>query len=207
MLEEKNKLDLVEKEEELDNAIDNSIANLPLDKQQEQIVQSIILAPTQKELQEQFNLFNITQSKKNALRIIKLNNLLDKVEDQAIERFESRPNQVSNKELLEYMQVVSNQIDRSQKYIDSLKATNMINVKNQKNEVNINIGSELSSDSKEKVLDAINSLLKQLEQNETKKENIIEAETVDLEKAEENSEPLDLTSKNILNTEDDSDSN
>ena len=37
--------------------------------------------------------------------VVKLSNLLNKVEDQAIERFERRPDQVSNKELLEYMNV------------------------------------------------------------------------------------------------------
>lgn len=188
MLED-NKEELIIKEQELDTAIDETIEQLPLDKQEQEIVEKILLAPTQKELQEQFDLFNIAQSKKNALRIIKLNNLLDKVEDQAIERFENRPSQVSNKELLDYMQVVSNQLDRSQKYIDSLKTTPMINVKNQKNEVNINLGTELNSDSKERVIDAINNLLKQLNKAE-------EPEIIDVQPEEET-----IESSDVLNTE------
>lgn len=179
MLEESNVLQLQNSDdEELNDRIDESIALLPLDEQEEKIVDSIIKAPSQKELQAQFDLFNINQSKKNALRIIKLNSLLDKVENQAIERFDRRPDQVSNKELLDYMQVVATQIDRSQKFIDTLKDKPMIKVNNQKNEVNINIGSELDRDSKERVMDAIQVLLKQLNENEPE---VVDAQVEDTE--------------------------
>ena len=194
MLDEKE-VKIIDSEEELDKAIDESMALLPLDEQEEKIVTDIIKAPNQKELQEQFDLFNINQSKKNALRIIKLNSLLDKVEDQAIERFEKRPDQVSNKELLEYMQVVAGQIDRSQKYIETIKDKPMIKVTDRSQQVNINIGTELNRDSKERVMDAIQGLLKQL--NSDQDNNVIDA---DFSTSEE---------KTVYNidTEDDSDSN
>lgn len=195
MLDEKEEVKIIDSEEELNQAIDESMALLPLDQQEEKIVNEIIKAPSQKELQEQFDLFNINQSKKNALRIIKLNSLLDKVEDQAIERFEKKPDQVSNKELLEYMTVVAGQIDRSQKYIDTLKDKPMIRV-NQKNDVTINIGTELNKDSKERVMDAIQGLLKQLN-NSNADNNVIDADfSTDKEKTVYN-----------IDTEDDSDSN
>ena len=195
MLEEKEEVKIIDSEEELNQAIDESMALLPLDQQEEKIVNEIIKAPTQKELQEQFDLFNINQSKKNALRIIKLNSLLDKVEDQAIERFEKKPDQVSNKELLEYMTVVAGQIDRSQKYIDTLKDKPMIKV-NQKNDVTINIGTELNKDSKERVMDAIQGLIKQLN-NPDMDNKVIDADfSTNEEKTVYN-----------IDTEDDSDSN
>lgn len=197
MLEEEIKTQEIEQkqDEELDEAIDKSMALLPLDEQETKIVQDIIRAPTQKELQEQFDLFNINQSKKNALRVIKLNSLLDKVEDQAIERFEKRPDQISNKELLDYMQVVATQIDRSQKFIDTLKDKPSIKVTDKSQNVNINIGTDLDRDSKERVMDAIQGLLKQLNSNE--KNDVIDA---DFSSNEE---------KTVYNidTEDDSDSN
>ena len=176
MLEEENKQEvkIAEEDEELNEAIDESMALLPLDEQEEKIVNNIIKAPSQKELQTQFDLFNINKSKKNALRIIKLNSLLDKVEDQAIERFEKRPDQVSNKELLDYMQVVATQIDRSQKFIDTLKDKPMIKVTDKSQNVNINIGTELNRDSKERVMDAIGVLLKQL--NKPQPTDVIDAD-------------------------------
>ena len=195
MLDEKE-VKVIDSEEELDKAIDESMALLPLDEQEEKIVTDIIKAPNQKELQEQFDLFNINQSKKNALRIIKLNSLLDKVEDQAIERFEKRPDQVSNKELLEYMQVVAGQIDRSQKYIETIKDRPMIKVTDKSQTVNVNIGTELNKDSKERVMDAIQNLLKQLNKAE-EEPKVIDADfSTNEEKTVYN-----------IDTEDDSDSN
>lgn len=196
MLDEKEVKQIEQSEEELNGAIDESLALLPLDKQEEKIITDIIKAPNQKELQEQFDLFNINQSKKNALRIIKLNSLLDKVEDQAIERFEKKPDQVSNKELLEYMQVVAGQIDRSQKYIETIKDKPMIKVTDKSQTVNVHIGTELDKDSKERVMDAIQNLLKQL--NKTEEEpKVIDADfSTDKEKTVYN-----------IDTEDDSDSN
>lgn len=197
MLEEKEQeVKLIDTEEELNEAIDNSIALLPLDKQEEKIVQEIIKAPSQQELQAQFDAFNMNQSKKNALRIIKLNSLLDKVEDQAIERFEKKPDQVSNKELLEYMTVVAGQIDRSQKYIDTLKDRPMIKVTDKSQNVNINIGTELNRDSKERVMDAIQGLLKQLSKDEPNNDVIDADFSTNEEKTVYN-----------IDTEDDSDSN
>ena len=152
-------------EKELDEAIDLSLAILPLEVTENKIMRQIIEAPTKEELQTQLELFNINQSKKNAMRIVKLSNLLNKVEDQAIERFERRPDQVSNKELLEYMNVVSNQIDRAQKSIDAVKDAPAITINNQKNELNINVGPQLDRDSKEKVMDVISLLLKQVQKN------------------------------------------
>lgn len=184
---------------ELDAAIDASLLALPLEVAEQQLVERIIEAPTKAELQHQFDLFNINQSKKNALRIIKLNNLLSKVEDQAIERFERRPDQVSNKELLEYMNVVSNQIDRAQKSVDALSVSPAIHVNNQKNEVNINIGPELDRDSKERVMDAISALLKQVQKNTSAQP--VDYEITDVVEVEDISEESSA-SENEINTED-----
>jgi alpha-L-arabinofuranosidase len=164
-----------DEQNELDEAIDFSLAALPLEDAENNLMMKIIEAPTKEELQRQLDLFNINQSKKNALRIIKLNNLLTKVEDQAIVRFEKRPDQVSNKELLEYMNVVSNQIERAQKSVDSLKDTPAIHITNQQNELNINVGPKLDRDSKERVMDVISALLKQVQ----KEPAVIEAEIIE----------------------------
>ena len=171
MLEEKNKTE--ELDSELNTEIDKKLSILPLNTKEQTIVANIINAESKDELQAQFDLFNMNQSKKNALRIIKLNTLLDKVEDQALERMTKRPDMVSNKELLDYMNVVSNQIERSQKQIDSLKDTPSITLKQQNNtEVNINVGPQLDREGKERVIDAISSLIKQL--NQTPPDDVVD---------------------------------
>lgn len=199
MLEEKEKYleetvkENISEETSLEVAIDKSISTLPLETTEKKIIDAIIEAPTKEDLQRQFELFNNNQVKKNALRIIKLNNLLSKVEDQAIERFENRPDQVSNKELLDYISVVSNQIERAQNFNRETLTTDIGNIKinNQKNEININVAPTLDREGKEHVMDAISALLKQLNHN---KDDIIEAEEVSTESAEK----VTNTNENIV---------
>lgn len=199
MLEEKEKYleenvkENISEETLLEVAIDKSLSTLPLETNEKKIIDAIIEAPTKEDLQRQFELFNNNQVKKNALRIIKLNNLLSKVEDQAIERFENRPDQVSNKELLDYISVVSNQIERAQNFNRETLTTDIGNIKinNQKNEININVAPTLDREGKEHVMDAISALLKQLNHN---KDDIIEAEEVSTESAEK----VTNTNENIV---------
>lgn len=160
----------------IDTEKSRELAIKSLDVEEDALIESIIEAPTKVELEQQFELFNLNQSKKSALRVIKLNNLLSKVEDQAITRFERRPDQISNKELLDYMTTVSSQIDRAQKSIDSVSENKAIQIKAQKNEVNINMAPELDRDSKKRVMDAIAALLAQA--NKAAPADIIDAEII-----------------------------
>lgn len=207
LINEETKLNVVEsiskEENELNEVIDSSISTLPLETTEKQLLEKIIDAPDKASLEKELELFNINQTKKNALRIIKLENLLDKVEDQAIERFQKRPDQVSNKELLDYMNVVSNQIDRAQRSVDNITATPAITVNNKTNTVNVNMGGpELDRDSKERVMDAISNLLKQVKKPKVEEPEVIDATTKENSEVvyEEENLPLGI-STDLLNTE------
>lgn len=151
---------------------------VPIKTNEEQIINSIVEAETRAELENCFDMFNLNQSKKNALRVLKLSNLLNAVEDQAIDRFAKRPDLISNRELLEYMNTVSTQIDKAQKQIDSTTGIReTIKPASVTNEVNINVdlldhtqntsgNEELNRASKAKVMDAVASLLSQLRENQ-----------------------------------------
>lgn len=186
MLEEEKKELPAVVEDDIDNKVDVALASVPLNKEEKAIVDDIVKADTKEQLAAQFDLFNINQSKKNALRIIKLNTLLDKVEDQAIARMTKRPDMVSNRELLDYMTVVSNQIDRANKQIDTLKETPSISLKQEnKTEVNITVG-QVDHEGKERVIDAISALIKQLNSApKTEADDIIDVENIE-DSTEEN---------------------
>lgn len=135
-----------------------------LEEKDKEVLQAIIKADNKKELQNQFDLFNINQSKKNALRIAKLQGLRANVEDEIIDRFNKRPDQVSNRELLDYLQITSNEIDKSQKVMDSVHESDLINNPGRSaigptTEVTVNIGTDLSRDNKEKTVSAIKDIL------------------------------------------------
>ena len=90
-------------------------------KTAEELTLSIAKAESKEELEALYQKFNINNTKKNALRITQLNNLLDQVNEQAVERFNRRPETISNKEILDYMNAIQNQIERSQRTVDGIK--------------------------------------------------------------------------------------
>lgn len=118
------------------------------------------------ELDNLYAKFKINDTKKNIFRVNKLNNLLDKVTDEAIARFENRPGEMSNKEVLDYMNIVQNQIERSKDTINSIKDINNLQVNNT---VNVSINDNkptLDRESKEKIIDFVKNVLMSTSQND-----------------------------------------
>ena len=180
---------------------------------EQQVVKDIVAAPNKEELEKQFQLFNMNQVKKNALRIIKLNDLLTKVEDQALERFEKRPDQVSNKELLDYMNAVSNQIEKAQNFSKETLSTEVggIKIKQEKTEVNINVAPVLNRNEKDRVADVISILLNQMKKPQSRANDEVveveEASYVDAETVEQQNPEQKIVYNNnnddVLNNEED----
>ena len=151
------------KEDEIkDELLPVEINDMPLTTETNKLVANIIESEDVDELKSLTKMFTLNQAKKNALRIVKLNSLLDMVNDQAIARIAKRPDEISNKELLDYMNVVSTQIEKSQKSMAMVEETPLINWNQQNNSVTVNVNSEskMDRDSKEKVIDAVRELLK-----------------------------------------------
>ena len=146
-------------------------------KTAEELTLSIAKAESKEELEALYQKFNINNTKKNALRITQLNNLLDQVNEQAVERFNRRPETISNKEILDYMNAIQNQIERSQRTVDGIKDMTTIQVNNtQNNTVNIHVKDTdipyLSKDSRDRITDLVASILQ--ESNTVKNEDIID---------------------------------
>lgn len=130
----------------------------PLDNQTRQIAQEILDEQDIEKVKDLTNLFNLNAQKRNVMRVIKMNDLLDKVTDQVIERFEKRPDNFSNEDLIKYMQVTENAIDRANKHLNLVEETPAINLM-QNNQVNINIDTGLDRDGRERVMDAVKAIL------------------------------------------------
>lgn len=146
-----------------------------LEKNTLDVVNQIVNEDDVDKIKDLTHLFNVQNAKKNALRIVKLNGLLDKVSDQAIERFEKRPGEFSNKDLLDYMTVVQNSIDRSTKALN-MEEQPLIQINQQTSEVNVNLGeNNMNRESREKVLNAVNMLLK-IAQSNNINNDVIDAE-------------------------------
>lgn len=145
------------------------------------------------ELEALYQEFNINNTKREVFRVSQMQDLLDKINEQATERFIKRPDEISNKEMIDYMNAVQNQLTRSQKVIDGVKDINAVQVNNnQTNTVNLNINgvetSELNKESRKKITDTIKEIL-----------NCTNSPVIDVIPQETETEPID----NTVNKDDD----
>ena len=157
----------------------------PLDIKTHQIAQEILDEENIDRVKDLTNLFNLNAQKRNVMRVIKMNDLLDKVTDQVIERFEKRPENFSNDDLIKYMQVTENAIDRANKHLNLVEETPQIQLM-QNNQVNINIDSDMDRESRERVLNAVRSILSS---NTSDLSDIIEVDNIiDIDEGDNNVE-------------------
>lgn len=142
--------------EEMNNIIDVK----PLDNNTREIAQKILDEKDIDRVKDLTNLFNLNAQKRNVMRVMKMNELLDKVTDKVVDRFDRYPDNFSNDDLLRFMQVTENAIDRANKQLNLIDDTPPIQL-TQNNQVNINLATELPRESRERVLEFVKAALKQ----------------------------------------------
>lgn len=113
--------------------------------------------------QDLIALFNWNLSKKNVARIVKLNDLYDNVADQMITRFEKRPDQFSNDDLLNYMKTVQGAIDSSNKQLASIEEPPPQIIQNN-TQINLNVVDNFDRESRERILAAVQATLNAAQQ-------------------------------------------
>lgn len=135
----------------------NDIIDLiPLDNKTNEIANKIINTEDISQCQDLVKLFNLNQAKKNVLRVLKLNSLLDHVSDEMINRFQNKPGEFANNDLLNYMNVVQNSIDRANKSLNLVDEVPNISL----TQVNVNVEeNKLDRDSRARVAEAVMKML------------------------------------------------
>ena len=128
------------------------------------LVTSIIEEDNIEETKKLLNLFNVNIAKKNALRVAKVDALLDKANDEAIERISNHADYINDKDLISYINVAQNQITNSMNIINKVNETPAIQL-NQDNSVNINVTTELSKESRDRVLNVVQQILNSNQNN------------------------------------------
>lgn len=162
-MSDENKKDLqVSQIDQQPVSIDDLISVIPLDNQTAKVTNELIEEQDLDKVKNLTKLFNLNQAKRNAIRVMKLNSLLDKVGDQMIERFDKKPGEFSNKELLDYMSVVQSTIDRANKSIELVDQTPAIIINQQNNQVNIDNSPVLDRESRMRVVEAVKGIMNTL---------------------------------------------
>lgn len=126
------------------------------------------------------HLFNINQNKKTMIRIDKLSGLQDHLVDQFAKRIEERPDEISNKELMDGIKIVQDIIERGQKQVESVEQTPLIQFNQQNNSVNIGEGStQLNKESRDRVKNAVLALLGGLNKQAVTEQSEIQPTIID----------------------------
>jgi hypothetical protein len=132
------------------------------------IVDNIMNSDDPDNIKQLISGFNLNQSKKSVLRILKLNNLLDLVTEETLKRYQKHPDEISNKELIDCMTVVSAQIEQSQKTVNGIIDKPAIQINQQKNEYNVNVVPTLTKDQRENVIDIVTQIINTAQQKQNK---------------------------------------
>ena len=139
---------------------------VPLDSETRKIAQQILDEHDVDKVKDLTNLFNLNAQKRNVMRVMKMNELLDNVTDQIMERFQKTPANFSNEDLIKLMQVTETSIERANKSLNLVEQTPAIQYQ-QNNQVNINIGSELDRESRQRVTDTVQAILARMKTQPT----------------------------------------
>lgn len=132
----------------------------PLDQKLNGLVENILTEEDPNKTKDLVDLFNWNMSKKNILRLQKLNNLYDSITDQMVERVDKRADQFSNSDLLDYVKTIQGAIDINTKNLTQVQDTPQI-IQQQNTQINVNLVDNFDQDAKKRILDAIQATLKQ----------------------------------------------
>jgi hypothetical protein len=131
-----------------------------LNKESLTLINQIIAEKDLEKTKDLTHLFNINQNKKTMIRIDKLSGLQDHLVDQFARRIAERPDEISNKELMDGIRIVQDIIERGQKQVEGVNQTPLIQFNQQNNSVNIGEnGQQLNKESRDRVKNAVLSLL------------------------------------------------
>lgn len=150
----------IELENEQDNALElgTTQAVSPsaiLAKEGNDLTNQIINETDTSKLNDLTKLFELNRKKKDIARANKLSNLLTMIDDEIVNRVATTPDLIKDQDLVKYMQSAQDAISAGS---DAGTQITQINI-NQTNEVNVNNTPQLSRESRQRVLNAVQEIL------------------------------------------------
>ena len=142
---------------------DNNETKLPCnsaDTKIDSLMKDILEEQDPNKTKDLVDLFNWHMSKKNVVRIQKLNNLYDSITDQMVERVDKRADQFSNSDLLDYVKTIQSAIDINTKNLSNVQEPPMI-VHQNNTQINVNLADSFDSEAKARILAAVQATLQQ----------------------------------------------
>lgn len=122
------------------------------------VVSKLVESQELDEIKQLTQLFNLNQMKKDAVRVTKLNDILDKLDEQVYKRVEDHPDQFSNADLLNYINTIQQTVNKSTQNVSGINQMPLIQLNQQNNVINVSEDS-LSRESREKIFNAVKQFL------------------------------------------------
>lgn len=110
-------------------------------------------------------LFNINQNKKTLVRIDKLGEVQDLLVAQLAKRVASRPDEISNQELMQAVRLIQEIMERGMKQATGTEEKPLITINQQTNNINTEETSGMDRASKDRVKRAVMNMLNSLKEN------------------------------------------
>lgn len=145
-----------------------AINNDDLNQESLALLSQIIAENDEAKTRDLTYLFNINQNKKTMVRMDKLSGLQDGLVDQFVKRIAERPDEISNKELMDGLKIVQDIIERGQRQVSGVdQPLPLIQVNQQNTAINVGTdGTDLNRESRERVKNAVLGLLSGLTANQ-----------------------------------------
>ena len=145
--------------EEIISRPETQVDTTELDSHVNELVSKVLAESDISKTKDLISLFNWNMSKKNVVRVQKLNTLFDDVTEQMMKRFELRPDQFSNDDLLNYMKTIQGAITSSNKSIEEVEMPAPAIVQNN-TQINVNVVDSFDRESRARILAAVQATLK-----------------------------------------------
>lgn len=137
-----------------ETALAEAYANLSAESQR--LVGELTFERDRQKMQAIEQQFNDIQRKKQLARVSKLSDVQDMLTDQFYRRISQRPDEISNKEMLDGMKVVQDLMEKNLKQAETIEEVPQLI---QINQTEVNVGNNLNRDSREKVKNAVLGIL------------------------------------------------
>lgn len=136
--------------------VDLAEAQVSLSTESQRLVGALTFERDRQKMQAIEQQFNDIQRKKQLARVSKLSDVQDMLTDQFYRRISQRPDEISNKEMLDGMKVVQDLMEKNQKRSEVMEEIPQLI---QINQTEVNVGNNLNRDSRERVKNAVLGIL------------------------------------------------
>lgn len=143
------------------------------DKQTAYIAQKILDTDNVQEVQKFVDLFNVNYAKRNVVRLLKLDEIQDSITDEILTRIQTNGSAIDDETLLSYLTAVQHISKESLNQLNGVENASSITL-TQNNQVNINVNNtemSLPRESRERITDAVQSILKKLNRDQIEQQN------------------------------------